>query len=83
MQTADYVRGAGGQAEFRVGVQQAGNAYFAFLRPGDALHAYYRWILRADPQARRRAVPGRTPRADDVSVGSCARSRTHIREIRK
>jgi len=49
-QTADYVRTAGGQSEFRIGMQQAGNAFFAFLSPGDRLHAYYRWMLRTDPQ---------------------------------
>lgn len=51
-QTADYVREAGGQAEFRVGVQQAGNAFFSFLAPGDRMHPYYRWIVRANPEAR-------------------------------
>ena len=60
-QTADYVRAAGGQAEFRVGLQQAGNAFFSFLAPGDRLHPYYRWMLRTDPQVRMLAIPSADP----------------------
>ena len=50
MQTAAFVREAGGQSEFRLGMQQAGNPNFGFLRPGDRLFAYYRWVLQFDPQ---------------------------------
>lgn len=49
-QTAAFVREAGGQSEFRLGVAQAGNPNFAFLRPDDRLFPYYRWLLQADPQ---------------------------------
>lgn len=50
-QTADFVHEAGGQAEFRLGMQQAGNPNFGFLRRGDRCFPYYRWLLRAAPAA--------------------------------
>jgi Surp module len=57
------VREAGGQSEFRLGVAQAGNPNFAFLRPGDRLFPYYRWLLQAAPDdstaARSATLPGR------------------------
>lgn len=62
-QTAGFVREAGGQSEFRLGVAQAGNPNFAFLRPGDRLFPYYRWLLQAAPDdstaARSASLPGR------------------------
>ena len=30
-------------------VRQAGNPTFDFLKPGDRLHPYYRWLVRANP----------------------------------
>lgn len=49
-QTADFVREAGGQSEFRLGVAQAGNPNFAFLRTEHRLFPYYRWLLQ-NPQS--------------------------------
>ena len=45
-QTARFVREAGGQSEFKLVVQQAANPAFAFLKPRDRLHPYFRWLVK-------------------------------------
>ena len=92
-QTAGYVREAGGQSEFRLGVAQAGNPNFAFLHPADRLFPYYRWLLQAAPDdstaARSASLQGgtrslwcvvscmRAARAPFSSLMSCSIS-THL-----
>jgi hypothetical protein len=50
MRTAAFVRGGGPQAEFRLGVKMGSNSHFGFLSPSHRLHAFYRWVLKADPE---------------------------------
>lgn len=45
-QTAKFVREVGGQTEFVLGVKQAANPAFAFLKTSDRLHLYFRWLVR-------------------------------------
>lgn len=49
-QTARFVRESGGHSELVLRVRQAQNPNFAFLRPDDRLHAYFRWLVQAAPQ---------------------------------
>ncbi|CAL8465992.1 g5528 [Coccomyxa elongata] len=50
MQTAKFVRESGGHSELVLRVRQAANPNFAFLRPDDPRHAYFRWLVTADSQ---------------------------------
>lgn len=50
VQTAKFVRESGGHSELVLRVRQAANPNFAFLRPDDLRHAYFRWLVTADPQ---------------------------------
>lgn len=50
VQTAKFVRESGGHSELVLRVRQAANPNFAFLRPDDPRHAYFRWLVTADPQ---------------------------------
>ena len=45
-QTAKFVREVGGQTEFVLGVKQAANPAFAFLKPSNRLHPYFRWLVK-------------------------------------
>ena len=49
-QTARFVRDVGGQTEFLLGVQQAANPAFSFLKPHHRLHPYFRWLVQEGAQ---------------------------------
>lgn len=50
LQTAKFVRQAGGQTEFVLRVKQAANPNFKFLEPNDQQHAYFRWLVATKPE---------------------------------
>ena len=50
LQTAKFVRQAGGQTEFVLRVKQAGNPNFRFLEPNDQQHPYFRWLVATKPE---------------------------------
>ena len=50
VQTAKFVRESKGHSELVLRVRQASNPNFAFLRPDDLRHPYFRWLVTADPQ---------------------------------
>lgn len=70
-QTADFVREAGGQSEFRLGVAQAGNPNFAFLRPDDRLFPYYRWLLQANPRGAHQPERSASLQGEDSLLELC------------
>jgi hypothetical protein len=50
LQTAKFVRQAGGQTEFVLRVKQAANPNFNFLEPSDLQHPYFRWLVSTKPE---------------------------------
>ena len=50
LQTAKFVRQAGGQTEFVLRVKQAANPNFSFLEPNDQRHPYFRWLVSTKPE---------------------------------
>ncbi|KAL3159120.1 hypothetical protein ABBQ32_011114 [Trebouxia sp. C0010 RCD-2024] len=50
LQTAKFVRHAGGQTEFVLRVKQAANPNFKFLEPHDQQHPYFRWLVNTKPE---------------------------------
>ena len=50
LQTAKFVRQAGGQTEFVLRVKQAANPNFSFLEPNDLQHPYFRWLVSTKPE---------------------------------
>ena len=50
LQTAKYVRQAGGQTEFVLRVRQAGNSNFSFLDPNNHQYPYFRWLVSTKPE---------------------------------
>ncbi|DBA89641.1 TPA: hypothetical protein ACH3X2_004535 [Trebouxia sp. C0005] len=50
LQTAKFVRQAGGQTEFFLRVKQAANPNFNFLEPTDLQHPYFRWLVSTNPE---------------------------------
>jgi hypothetical protein len=57
METARFVKANGGQVEVLLRVKQAANPLFGFLMPGNAMHAYYRWVLECNPQVGTKQQP--------------------------
>ncbi len=57
LQTAKFVRQAGGQTEFVLRVKQAANPNFNFLEPSDLQHPYFRWLVSTKPEVQLCRLP--------------------------